>query len=167
MKKLAEQLDALAEKDGNLLERARQIASLRAKAAVEIHGICAHFVAEVSEFTRKTELVLDPAVYDPAQFLEAGTNSVRIDARGRILQIEFEAPAELVSTEDFRVPYTLRGTVRCFNRDLLQQDVMDEQLLFYCLEKAKSAWRFFDTRTYRTGYFDEEYLISLLEKITA
>ena len=40
----------------------------------------------------------------------------------------FRATPELVSTEDFRVPYTLEGTVRAFNQELLDKDLIEEQL---------------------------------------
>ena len=56
-----------------------------------------------------------------------------------------------MSTEDFRVPYTLEGSVRAFNQDLLNKDLIEEQLVFYTIEKTRSLWRFFDPRTYRSG----------------
>ena len=81
------------------------------------------------------------------------------------MQIKFEATPELVSTEDFRVPYILAGSVRCFNQQLLEQDLIEEQLVFYTVEKARQMWRFFDARTYRSGPFDVDYLISLMEQL--
>ena len=53
-----------------------------------------------------------------------------MNVRGRILQVAFEATVELVSTEDFRVPYTLHGSVRAFNQELLDKDIIEEQLIF-------------------------------------
>ena len=85
--------------------------------------------------------------------------------RGRILQISFAATPELVSTEDFRVPYTLNGTVRAFNQELLDKDIIEEQLIFYTIEHHKKMWRFFDARTYRSGPFDQEYLVGLMEQL--
>ena len=108
---------------------------------------------------------LDPQELAHDGFLENGSNLFQINARGRILQVEFKATAELVSTEEFRVPYTLEGTVRAFNQSLLDKDLIEEQLLFYTLEEHRKMWRFFDARTYRTGPFDREYLISLMEEI--
>jgi len=63
------------------------------------------------------------------------------------------------------VPYVLHGATRCFNQQLLDQELIDEHLLFYCLDRARPMWRFFDTRSYRTGVFDAEYLISLMERL--
>jgi len=90
---------------------------------------------------------------------------MQIQVRGRILQIEFEATPELLSTEDFRIPYTLAGAIRAFNQELLDKDVVEEQLIFYTLEKRKGMWRFFDPRTYRSGPLDREYLVSLMEQL--
>ena len=67
---------------------------------------------------------------------------IQINVRGRILQIEFEATGELVSTEDFRIPYTMQGTVRTFNQELLDKDLIEEQLIYFTLEKEKNMWRF-------------------------
>ncbi len=38
-------------------------------------------------------------------------------------------------------------------------------LLFYTVEKDRRMWRYFDPRTYRSGPFDREYLLSLLEQV--
>jgi len=43
--------------------------------------------------------------------------------------------------------------------------LIEEQLLFYTLEKDRKMWRFFDARTYRSGPFDQEYLASLMEQL--
>jgi hypothetical protein len=75
------------------------------------------------------------------------------------------ATAELVSTEEFRIPYTLAGSVRAFNQELLDKDLIEEQLIFFTLEKHRRMWRFFDPRTYRSGPFDQEYLVSLMEQL--
>ncbi len=163
--KLAEQIDALAGKDEMATQRAGEIAGLRRQAAVELHVLCAAFVAELNALLSKTQIALDPPEYSPAFFEEDGPNVFQINVRGRIVQIVFETTGRLVSTEDFRVPYTLSGTVRCFNQQLLEQDLIVEHMLFYCLEKDRRFWRFFDERTYRTGPFDREYLAALLEQL--
>ena len=79
--------------------------------------------------------------------------------------MSFSATPGLVSTEDFRIPYTLEGSIRAFNQELLEKDIIEEQLLFYTLESEKKMWRFFDARTYRSGPFDQEYLICLMEQL--
>jgi hypothetical protein len=48
---------------------------------------------------------------------------------------------------------------------LLEQEIIEEQLIFYTLEKQTKMWRFFDPRTYRSGTFDQEYLISVMEQL--
>ena len=42
---------------------------------------------------------------------------------------------------------------------------IEEQLIFFTVEKHKKMWRFFDARTYRSGPFDVEYLIGLMEQL--
>ena len=111
------------------------------------------------------DMELDPESYSADAFQDEAVNLIQINVRGRILQISFLATAELVSTEEFRVPYTLNGTVRAFNQELLDKDIIEEQLIFYTLENDKKMWRFFDARTYRSGPFDQEYLISLMEQL--
>jgi len=85
--------------------------------------------------------------------------------RGRILQVEFHATPDLLSTEEFRVPYTLEGFVRAFNQELLDKNLIEQQLLFYTVEPDRRMWRYFDARTYHTGPFDRGYLLSLMERI--
>jgi len=165
LKRLAHRIDALARKDESVIERAREIALLRRKAALDLYGICADFVREMNELMTRTELEFDPDEYHPESFQEHGIHLFQINARGRILQIRFEATDELASTEDFRIPYILEGAVRCFNQRLLDQDLIEEQLLFYTLEKRRTMWRFFDARTHRSGPFDADYLIGLLEQL--
>jgi len=138
---------------------------LRRMAAVELHSICADFVAALNRLLSQSEVLLDPPSFSEDAFREQGVNLIQISVRGRILQVGFAATSDWVSTEDFRVPYTLEGSVRAFNQALLEKDLIEEQLLFYTLEKQKKLWRFFDGRTYRSGPFDREYLIGLMEQL--
>ena len=165
LKRLAGNIDALAQKDEGFLRRAREVAALRQAAAADLYAICADFVASVNRLLARTALELDPPGYGPNSFQEDLVNLMQINVRGRILQISFSSTPELVSTEDFRVPYTLEGTVRAFNQELLDKDIIEEQLIFYTLENHKKMWRFFDARTYRSGPFDQEYLIGLMEQL--
>jgi len=165
LQRLADRIDALAEKDEKLVRYSRDIAALRGAAAVELHAICREFVSSVNRLLSHGELTLDPPEVSRERFLDDGSNLFQIGIRGRILQIEFAATADLVSTEDFRVPYTLAGSVRAFNQELLDKDLIEEQLLFYTVEHEKKMWRFFDARTYRSGAFDREYLISVMEQL--
>lgn len=165
LKKLARSLDALARKDEVRIRRGHEIGSLRRQAAVELHGICGDFVRALNRLLSEVELEFQPEEYGPEKFRDEGLNLFQINARGRILQIKFEATPELISTEDFRVPYILMGAVRCFNQQLLEKDLIEEQSLFYTVEKSRHFWRFFDARTYRSGPFDADYLMGLMEQL--
>ncbi len=165
LKRLAKSIAALADKDDRILRRAREIAELRREAAADIYSICADFVNAVNRLLDEPSVALDPPNLGADVFQEDSPNLIQINVRGRILQVCFTATPEIVSTEDFRVPYTLNGTVRAFNQELLDKDIIEEQLIFYTIEHHKKMWRFFDARTYRSGPFDEEYLISLMEQL--
>lgn len=165
LKKLAAAIEALAEKDTALVQRTHQIALLRRQAAVDLHGICAAFVAEINRQLSSMQVHLDPPEYSPDSFHDTGVNLLQINIRGRILQIELQSTPEMISTENFRVPHILEGSIRCFNQEFLDRAVVEEQFIFYCLERKRNLWRFFDARTYRSGPFDEEYLISLMEQV--
>jgi hypothetical protein len=165
LERLAKGIEMLAIRDESVLSRAREIVEMRRLAAHELHAICAQFVGSVNQLLPEPLVQLDPRALPLDGFREDGSNLLQINVRGRILQVEFQATAELVSTEDFRVPYTLEGTVRAFNQSLLDKDLIEEQLLFYTVENHRKMWRFFDPRTYHTGPFDREYLISLMEAI--
>jgi signal transduction histidine kinase len=165
LKRLAESIDALADKDQDLLSYAREMAGLRRRAASELHSICAEFVGAINRLLSRSEVTLDPALFPEEAFQEEGVHLLQIASRGRILQIEFAATPELVSTEDFRIPYTIQGSVRAFNQQLLEKDLIEEQLVFYTVERHKRMWRFFDARTYRSGPFDQDYLVGLMEQL--
>jgi hypothetical protein len=165
LKKLAHRIDRLVEKDDEQLRRTREMLALRCKAAGQLHAVCAEFARAVNALTSRAEVTLDPPEYAAAIFRDHEANLFQLNARGRILQVEFQATEELTSSEDFRIPYALHGSVRGFNQELLEQNLIREQLLFYTLEKTGNMWRFFDARTYRTGPFDGDYLIGLMEQL--
>jgi len=165
LKRLAQTIDTLIERDEVQARHAAEVAELRRCAAEELHGICAGFVASINLLLVNTKLELDPPVFSPNTYKPSGPNLFQIHVRGRILEIHFEAPERLVSTENFRVPYVLEGAVRGFNQQLLERESVEEQLLFYCLERQRQAWRYFDARTYQSGLFSHEYLVSLMERV--
>jgi hypothetical protein len=165
LRHLAENIEGLAKKDELVLNRAREIVELRHLAVRELHAICSDFVGALNQLLSHPLVHLDPPELRPDGFREDAANLIQINVRGRLLQVEFKTTVELISTEEFRVPYTLEGTVRAFNQSLLDKDLIEEQLLFYTLEHHRRMWRFFDARTYRSGPFDREYLISLMEEI--
>src|SRR3954454_13131412 len=106
LKRLAKEIEALAGKDESDQRRARDVEGLRRRAAVELHSVCARFVESVNRLLPRPEVELDPAVYTEERFHEELPNLIQINVRGRILQAEFGATPELISTEDFRIPYT-------------------------------------------------------------
>ena len=165
LKKLAESIDRLVEKDERHIARTREMLALRCKAAGQLHAVCAGFAREVNALTSRAQVTLDPSEYGPDTFHDHEANLYQLNVRGRILQVEFEATEELTSSEDFRIPYALHGAVRGFNQEMLEQNLIREQLLFYTLERTGNMWRFFDARTYRTGPFDTDYLIGLMEQL--
>ena len=165
LKLLAESIEALATKDEAVMRHARDIVALRQTAASELYSCCWEFVNSLNGLLRTNEVGLDPPDFPPDAFQEHISNLIQINVRGRILRVEFEATAELISTEDFRVPYTLQGYVRAFNQALLDKDLIEEQCIFYTVEKDQRLWRFFDARTYRSGPFDQDYLISVMEQL--
>lgn len=164
LKRLAESIDELAEKDERYVNHAHEIADMRRVAAREMHTICTAFVDRLNVFLKRGLVVLDPPVFADDNYQDETANLIQMNVRGRILQVEYRSTPELVSTEDFRIPYVIAGSVRAFNQILLDQDLIEEQLLFYTLEKRR-MWRFFDPRTYRSGPFDQDYLVSLMEQL--
>lgn len=165
MRRLAQSIDALAEKDEAFLRLSRQIDQFRRAAAAELYTICRDFVSSLNQLMSKAELMLDPEQFSESTFQEDTVNLIQIAVRGRILQVAYSATPELVSTEDFRIPYTLAGSVRAFNQELLDKKTIEEQLVFYTVERNRNMWRFFDPRTYRSGAFDREYLASVMEQL--
>jgi hypothetical protein len=165
MKRLAQRIEALAEKDEKLLSLAREMKLVRLAAAAELHTICRDFVNSVNRLMTRAELAVDPEEFSETAFQEESPNLIQISVRGRILQVAYEAPQELLSTEDFRIPYTLSGSLRAFNQELLNKDLIEEQLVFYTVEGDRKMWRCFDPRTYRSGTFDQEYLVSVMDQL--
>ncbi len=165
LRRLADRIESLTQVDRQRVEQAHEVEATRRHAACGLHATCAAFVADLNRLLTAPQVEFDPPSYSPESFQLDGPNLFQINIRGRILQIEFEAGEKPVSTEEFRVPYVLEGAVRCFNQELLDREAIEEHLLFYCLEKKRNNWRFFDPRTYRTGILDSDYLMSMLEKL--
>lgn len=162
--RLARQIDA-ARKAERLLVDADEVTSLRHHGACELHRICAEFVGSVNSELPEPLLDLSPPAYTPEMFREPGANLIQISSQGREMQIAFEAPSKLVSTEKFLVPYVLEGEVRTYNQRMLERFEIRSRLLFYCVEKETASWRFFDWRTRHTGPVDRELLASLMEPL--
>jgi hypothetical protein len=165
LKKLADAIDALVEKDNRAIEAARSIETKRMRAAVELHRVFRHFVESVNALATKTSLVLDPDEFDESMFLDSDQNFFQIHVRGRILLATFGPPLDNLSTEKFRDPYILEGMVRCFNQELLEHESIEEHQIFYCVNSSGAGWRFSKAPTYQTGPLDEAYLASVFEAL--
>ena len=165
LKKLAKSIDALAEKDAALVREAERIAVLRGKAAVELYGVCGGFVKELNSLVSVVQVELAPPEYSEDRFRDPGVNLIQINAKGRVVQVEFEATDTLTSTEMHRTPYILRGAVRWFNQELLDRVDIREHHLFYCLEKTAKQWRSVDPQSQRIIAFNQDYLIGVMEKL--
>jgi hypothetical protein len=163
--RLAQAIEAIAGHDQKLIDENSLVDSLRREGAAGLHLLCREFVDDLNARLTRPSLVLDPPEWDPVNFDEDTPNLFQISLRGRLLQLEFAATDEAFSTEDFRHRYTLRGGVRSFNQDFLEQDTVDEQQIFYCHTETGDAWHFFDARTYRTGRLSVDYLAAELERL--
>jgi hypothetical protein len=165
LQRLVQRIRSLAETDERRLRRVHEVEAMRRAAARELHSVCADFVAAVNGMLDDCMVVLDPPEYSTASYSDDSPSLLQINVHGRILQVAFAATAELISTEDFRIPYILEGSVRAFNQEMLDKDLIEEQPLFYTMERNRNMWRYFETRTYHSGPFDRDYLISVMEQI--
>lgn len=165
LQRLAQRIRSLAETDERRLRRVHEVEAMRRAAARELHSVCEDFVAAVNGMLDDRIVLLDPPEYSAAFYTDDSPSLVQINVHGRILQVAFAATAELISTEDFRIPYILEGSVRAFNQEMLDKDLIEEQPLFYTLERDRNMWRYFETRTYHSGPFDRDYLISVMEQV--
>ncbi len=163
--RLAAAIESLNERDRQLMEETATVERLRIEGAADLHAICRVFVNALNSKLVSPAIILDPAEYYSRTFNESGPNIIQINLRGRLLQIDFTATEELYSTDDFRRRYTLLGTVRSFNQELLSQNVVDEQTIYYCPEGAAARWYYFDCRTYRTGRVTPDFFAAELERL--
>jgi hypothetical protein len=162
--RLAQQIDA-TRKSEQIARDADRTAALRREGASELHRICAEFVAAVNGRLPEAVLDLSPPAYSPETFREAGVNLIQIGSQGREIQIAFQAPTQLVSTEKFLVPYVLEGELRAYNQEMLERFTIQSYLIFFCVENETASWRFYDWKTLRTGPIDSGLLVSLLETL--
>ena len=165
LQRLARRIRSLQDTDERRVRRVHEVEAMRRAAARELHSVCDDFVAAVNGMLDDRVVLLDPPEFSAASYSDDSPNLLQINVHGRILQVAYAATAELVSTEDFRIPYILEGSVRAFNQEMLDKDLIEEQPLFYTMEPNRNMWRYFETRTYHSGPFDRDYLISVMEQI--
>lgn len=166
MRKLARALDLVAEKDRQELARQHAIEQVRREAAVELYGICRRFVDELNSLMNEVKLDLSPPEYSLSGFHDNGPNLFQINLSGRLIQFSFRATDTPTSTDNFRIPYTLEGSVASFNQQMIEHDEIRDQRLFFCLERSGNRWRYQEGNSGRHGYVDSDYLATLLEKLT-
>jgi len=151
-----------ADKDQTCLSYAREMAGLRRRAAAELHAICAEFVGAVNRllFAQRG----DPRSRGfPGRgfFTRKALHLLQINSRGRILQIEFAGHARNWSPPRNSASHT-PSTARCGPSTSNCSKGPDRGATgLYTIEKHKKMWRFFDARTYRSGPFDQDYLVAL------
>ena len=162
--RLARQIDAAKQTEHRHAEAA-DVSVIRRRAAAELHAICVDFVASVNSRLSRTAVDLSPPAYLPETFRESGVNLFQISSQGRQIQISFQTPRELVSTEKFLVPYVLEGEVRTYNQKMLERFEIRSLMLFYCLEDNTAEWRFYDWRTLHTGPVNRAFLVELMERL--
>jgi hypothetical protein len=165
LERLAARIEALNERDNGLDDETAAVGRLRLRGAAELYAICRGFVKSLNSALVSPVIILDPSDYLPENFTYSGPNILQINLRGRLLQIDFAATEDLYSTDDFRRRYTLQGTVRSFNQELLASNIVDEQTIYYCPEGAAGQWYFFNSQTYRTGRVTADFLAAELERI--
>jgi hypothetical protein len=164
--RLARQLDRLAERDERKVEEMDQTDQARRHGARILHSICADFTRHLNAAMTRTEMLLIPTEFNPETYREDAPNLIQMSLRGRIVQIQYEAPEQIIASENFRHPYILQGAVNGFNQTLLERDLIEEQSLFYARDnKHDFRWHYFEPRTYSTGLVDERYLTTLLARL--
>jgi hypothetical protein len=166
LSRLARQIETSAQQDEHLTLKASEIAALRRQAACAIHSVCADFVGSVNRLLPASAVLeLAPPEYPEALFRDTGINLIQINARGRVVQVAFQATEQLVSTRKYKIPYILEGEVRAYNQQMLEHTEIEDYLLYFCMEKDRNLWRVFDWRTNHSGPFDRELLVSLMERL--
>jgi hypothetical protein len=165
IQQLARKLEAAAQKDEERKRETQEVSRLRARAAMELHAKCAEFVEAVNRRLPAPLLELSPAEYSPAMMQDADPAIFQIGFSGRLVHLEFHATETPRSTERFRTPYILEGSIRSFNQELLELAAVPEQFLFCCPVNERLNWMWFDPRIQRAALLDQNHLIALLERL--
>ena len=163
--KLARRIEELRRKDESAQEHRRQIGQRRTEAVQHLWHVCSSFASHLNSYVEHDQLQLSPPK-PPGDFPEDNQLQLLMNVRGRILLLDIGAPADLVANDNFKKPYILEGEVRFFNQELLEEERVEEHGIFFCPgEGSQGAWMYWNGRTYKSGYVDENYLASLLEQI--
>lgn len=163
--RLAKLIDSDTKKDHYLRLSEAEVAGLRRKAAIELHSICAGFVASVNRRLSGPLVELSPPEYASEMFHDSGVNLFQVNAQGRVIQIAFMSTPKIFSTEKFKIPYILEGEIRAYNQEMLERTQIRSVALFFCLEENSNNWRYFDWLHGRNGTFSQDQLVTLLERL--
>jgi hypothetical protein len=164
---LAAAVEALGEEDRRLADESARVERLRICGAQELHTICRGFTEALNQKLSRPALLLDPGEYSAATYNDGVPSLFQINLRGRLLQIEFRATEELYSSEEFRRPYVLYGTVRSFNQEFLDHNTVNEKSIYYCPDRNRDhgRWHYFDCRTYGTGALTRDFFVAEMAQL--
>ena len=162
--RLARQIDA-ARQSERFLVNSDEVARLRLAGACDLHRICADFVASLNSRLAHAQLDISPQTYSAEMFNASGVNLIQMSSQGRTMQITFQSPPGLYSTDKFLVPYVLEGEVRTFNQKMLERFEVRSQGLFYCVNEEGAIWRFYDWRGPRSVPLSRDLLVTLMERL--
>ena len=163
--KLAHAIEAVGARDQRLLDDSLLADRLKSEGALVLFQTCREFVDGLNTRLSEPAVILAPFEWEIDNFSDDQTNFFQISLRGRLIQVEFQSTEEMFSTEDFRRPYVLHGSIRSFNQESLERNRMGEQRIFCCRVKEAPEWHYFDARTYRTGRLTADYLADELERL--
>jgi hypothetical protein len=141
------------------------VTALRRRGAAALYATCVEFVSTVNSRMSTVGLELSPGEFRAEAFRDIGPNLFQISSQGRQMQISFESPQQLISTDKFLIPYVLEGEIRTYNQRMLDHFEIRSQALYFCIEQDNAIWRFFDWRTRRTGPVTRDLLASLMEPL--
>lgn len=162
--KLARQIDATRRFE-QLSWNPLEVGIARRRGACELYKICADFTGSVNSRLAVAALEISPPTYAAEMFREPGANIFQISSEGRQIQITFSAPAQLVSTDKFTIPYVLEGEIRTYNQEMLEHFEVRTRGLFYCLERDRAIWRTFDWRSANASPLSTDLLVGLMEPL--
>jgi len=165
IRKLAHRIEELRLKDVEVQQLRQQILEARRKAVQRLWETCRSFASQLNAFAAEDKLDLSPSE-PPADCRDEQPIELMLNVRGRVLLVALRAPANLISSDNFRKAYILEGDVRFFNQELLESDRVEEHSVFFCPGEGQDGdWLFWNVRTYKSGLVDEDYFASLLEQI--
>ncbi len=163
--RLARRIQELRLKDEEAQQRRARIAEQRSEAVRRLWELCHTFSEHLNTYIRHDRVELTP-VEPPEEVPEDVPVQLLLNVRGRVLLLDVRAPANLISTENFKKPYILEGEVRFFSQELLEDERVEEHDIFFCPDEGKSgAWLYFNGHNYKSGPVEELYLAGLMERI--